>query len=98
MRQISRENVFKLEDLPNIGKASAADLRLIGILQPQQLVGKDPMQLYQALCELTQARHDPCVIDTFMSAVRFMEGAPALPWWAYTAERKALLAQLKSKK
>jgi hypothetical protein len=25
---------------------------------------------------------------TFISAVRFMEGAPARPWWHYTAERK----------
>ncbi|HTD03340.1 helix-hairpin-helix domain-containing protein [Undibacterium sp.] len=91
MQKTSREKAVKLENLPNIGKACAADLRLIGILEPQQLIGKDPMQLYASLCEMTQARHDPCVIDTFMSAVRFMEGAPALPWWAYTAERKALL-------
>ncbi len=92
MSKTSRENAVKLEDLPNIGKACAADLRLIGISAPQQLVGKDPMHLYERLCEITKARHDPCVIDTFMSAVRFMEGAAALPWWAYTAERKALLA------
>jgi hypothetical protein len=26
-----------------------------------------------------------------MSAVRYMEGAEALPWWSYTAERKRLL-------
>ncbi|GGC58719.1 helix-hairpin-helix domain-containing protein [Undibacterium terreum] len=89
--QILKEEVQKLEDLPNIGKAAAADLRLLGIFRPQELVGKDPMQLYLDLCERTHARHDPCVLDTFMSAVRFMEGAPALPWWAYTKERKALL-------
>lgn len=91
MLKTSRENALKLENLPNIGKASAADLRLIGIAEPRQLVGKNPMRLYERLCEVTGVRHDPCVIDTFMSAVRFMEGAPALPWWAYTAERKALL-------
>jgi hypothetical protein len=32
------------------------------------------------------------VLDTFMSAVRFMEGAPALPWWHYTPERKRAFA------
>jgi hypothetical protein len=37
-------------------------------------------------------RHDPCVIDTFLSAVRFMEGAPPQPWWHCTPERKRHLA------
>jgi hypothetical protein len=32
------------------------------------------------------------VLDVFISAVRFMEGAPARPWWRYTAERKRALA------
>jgi hypothetical protein len=30
------------------------------------------------------------VLDTFMAAVDFMNGAAAAPWWAYTAQRKAL--------
>ena len=81
----------RFEDIPNIGKAGAADLRLLGITEPVQLIGRCPVELYEALCERTGARHDPCVIDTFISAVRFMEGAPPLPWWHYTAERKAKL-------
>jgi hypothetical protein len=32
------------------------------------------------------------VLDVFIAAVRFMDGEPAQPWWAYTAERKAALA------
>ena len=87
------ENVRKLEDLPNIGKAGAADLRLLGITQASQLCGKNAYELYQQLCLATQTRHDPCVIDVFLSVVRFAEGAPALPWWHYTAERKQYLAQ-----
>ncbi len=78
----------KLEDLPNIGKAMAGDFRLLGIAHPRQLVGRDPYRLYDELCAATGVRHDPCVIDTFISAVRFMEGAPPHPWWHYTAERK----------
>lgn len=81
----------KLEDLPNIGKAMAGDFRLLGIEHPRQLVGRDPYRLYDELCAATNARHDPCVIDTFISAVRFMEGAPPHPWWHYTAERKRQL-------
>jgi len=29
--------------------------------------------------------------------VRFMEGAPKKPWWAYTPERKKMLAEKESK-
>jgi len=78
----------RLSDIPNIGPAMVEDFRNLGIEQPAQLAGKDPYALYQRLCALTGVRHDPCVIDTFISAVRFMEGAPPHPWWHYTAERK----------
>jgi hypothetical protein len=77
-----------LETIPNIGASLARDLRSIGIKQPQDLIGRDPHALYQALCDRTRTRQDPCVLDTFISAVRFMEGGPARPWWRYTAERK----------
>lgn len=82
----------QLRQIPNIGPAMVADFRLLGIDRPAQLVGRDPYQLYQQLCALTGVRHDPCVIDVFIAAVRFMEGAPAIPWRHYTAERKARLA------
>jgi hypothetical protein len=77
-----------LEAIPNVGASIARDLRSIGIKQPQELIGRNPLSLYQALCARTRTRQDPCVLDTFISAVRFMEGAPARPWWTYTAERK----------
>ena len=80
---------LRLEQLPNIGPALAADLRLIGIERPADLRGKDAFVLYRALCEKTRQRQDPCVLDTFMAATDFMDGAPAAPWWKYTAERKA---------
>lgn len=82
----------RLSDIPNIGPAMVADFRNIGIEHPAQLRGKDPYALYERLCTLTGMRHDPCVIDTFISAVRFMEGAPPRPWWHYTPERKRRMA------
>ncbi|MGJ0535115.1 MAG: helix-hairpin-helix domain-containing protein [Methylocystis sp.] len=88
--KVDRANVTRLEDLPNIGQAMAADLRLIGIQTPEQLVGRDALDLYDALCMETGMRHDPCVIDVFMSVTSFMNGGPALPWWSFTAERKRL--------
>lgn len=89
-QKVDRTRIARLEDLPNIGKAMATDLRLIGIHAPKQLIGRDALDLYDALCMETGMRHDPCVIDVFMSVVSFMNGGPALPWWAFTAERKRL--------
>ena len=83
-----------LEQLPNIGPALAADLRLIGVHTPAELRGKDPFVLYQKLCAATGQRQDPCVLDTFMAATDFMRGAPAAPWWKYTPQRKALFGQV----
>ena len=77
-----------LEAIPNVGTSIARDLRSIGVKQPQDLIGRDPHSLYQSLCDRTRTRQDPCVLDTFIAAVHFMEGAAARPWWSYTAERK----------
>ncbi|MCE3002417.1 MAG: helix-hairpin-helix domain-containing protein [Xanthomonadaceae bacterium] len=78
----------RLEEIPNIGPAMAGDLRLLGIHAPRELAGRDPLALYRALCAATGVRQDPCVLDTFIAAVRFAEGGPALRWWRFTAERK----------
>jgi hypothetical protein len=87
----SRE-VVRLEDIPNIGPAIAADLRRLGFMIPAELPGRDPYVMYDDLCRITGQRHDPCLLDTFIAAVRYMEGEPKKPWWKYTAERKRELA------
>jgi hypothetical protein len=89
MKAATAADARTLTHIPNIGPAMVAEFQKLGITKPAQLVGKDPFQLYTRLCELTGVRHDPCVLDTFISAVRFVEGAPALPWWHYTQERKS---------
>ena len=90
-----RRDVARLEDLPNIGPAIAADLRQLGITLPSDLVSRDPYEMYEVLCQQTGQRHDPCLLDTFISAVRFMQGEPKKPWWKYTGERKRELAARK---
>lgn len=57
-------------------------------MSPAELLGRDPYAMYYDLCRITGRRHDPCLLDTFIAAVRFMEGAPKRPWWKYTTERK----------
>ena len=86
--KVDRNRLTQLTDLPNIGKACAADLRLLGILEPQQLIGKNPYELFDALCKKTGMQIDPCMLDTFISITRFMDGAPPQPWWTYTEEHK----------
>ncbi len=93
MTKPPRDQVRKLEDLPNIGKAMAQDLRIIGIERPVQLIGKDPFDMYENLSEITGIRHDPCVLDVFMAAVHFMERGEPLPWWRFTESRKRILRE-----
>lgn len=91
--KVDRACVVALEDVPNVGKSVAGDLRQLGIRTPRQLAGRDPYALYEKLNRATGKRHDPCLLDTFIAAVRFVEGAPAYPWWHYTAERKRALKE-----
>jgi hypothetical protein len=88
----SRSDFTRLEQLPNVGPSVAADFKLLGVARPQDLLGRDPYTMYDELCRVTKQRHDPCLLDTFIAAVRFMGGEPARPWWAYTPERKRALA------
>ena len=91
--KVDRARLNRLTDLPNVGPAMAKDLRRLGIQAPTDLAGCDPYALYDQLCRLDGQRHDPCVIDVFISLTRFIAGEAPQPWWAYTAERKARLAE-----
>ena len=91
--KVDRTKVKALTDLPNVGKATAADLHLLGIDRPEQLVGQCAFTLYERLCAKTGHRHDPCVIDVFLSITAFVNGDPPRPWWAFTERRKELLAK-----
>ena len=84
----------RFEQIPNIGKAMAGDFRALGLVHPRELAGQDPLALYKRMCRLSGQRQDPCVLDTYMAAVEFMQGGPAKAWWAFTAERKRRFPEL----
>ena len=86
--KVRRDHLHQLTDLPNIGPASAADLRRLGIHHPKDLIGKNADALYHTLCALDGIRHDPCVHDILQSVVDYMHGGKALAWWTYSAKRK----------
>jgi hypothetical protein len=81
----------ELQELPNVGPATAGDLVRLGIKSADDLIDRDPVEMYDALCRKDGAKHDPCLLDVFMALVAFANGAPANPWWHYTPRRKALL-------
>jgi len=83
-----RLEINNLQDIPNIGKATVKILNDLKIVTPNQLIGKDPYKMYDALCNATNKKYDPCLIDVFISAVKFMEGGPPKKWWEFTEERK----------
>ena len=88
MKANSFREVKRFQDIPNIGPAMVKSLGLLGLCIPTDLIDKDPLVLYQKLGELTGCRQDPCVLDTFIAAIDFMNGAPARPWFFYTKNRK----------
>jgi hypothetical protein len=94
MQKSAGVQAVKLEDIPNIGKSIAADLRGIGIVEPQQLLQHEPLELYLKLSGPMGRRHDPCVLYTFMAAQHFMQSGEALKWWLFTEDGKRLLARI----
>jgi hypothetical protein len=86
----------RLRDLSGIGPSIEGNLNRLGISSVEQLAHADGYDLYRRLCELTNARQDPCVLDTFRCAVAQARD-PQLPderknWWWWSRRRKAQAA------
>jgi hypothetical protein len=81
-----------LRRLRNVGPATVQDFGVLGITEVAQLLGQDAFELHDRLCTLTGERHDPCMIDVFMSAIDQAQGGAARDWWHYTPERKRRLS------
>ena len=90
---------MELTELPNIGKAIAADLVSIGICFPNDFDGRDALGIYNDLKEVMGRRHDPCVYYTLLSVKHFIESGESLPWWTFTVQgKKDLAMKLKDNK
>ena len=85
-------NTGRLEDIPNIGKSIASDLRSLGINTPQKLATRDPLETYLALSGPMGKRHDPCVLYTLMAAQHYLQSGEAIYWWKFTEQGKMILA------
>ena len=88
MKARTAAEVKKFTDIPNIGPAMVRDFEQLGLKMPKDLKRKDAFRLYEKMCQISGTRQDPYVLDTYMAAIDFMNGAPARPWWHYTKTRK----------
>lgn len=85
--------VERLEDLPNVGKNIADDLRSLGIQTPKDFTKYPPLEIYNKLPPIMGKRHDPCVLHTFLSVEHFLKSGERVKWWKFTAEGKRLLRE-----
>lgn len=81
-----------LKTIPGVGKNMAEHLKALGITCVEELVGKDPEELYR----LEQVRCpgesvDRCCLYVYRLAVAWAEGRADTPekqkWWNWTDEK-----------
>ncbi|WP_129354818.1 helix-hairpin-helix domain-containing protein [Sorangium cellulosum] len=83
----------ELRSLVSVGPATIRDLHVLGITTIDELAKRDAKQLYEELCAVTGARHDPCCEDVFRAAIAQARD-PDLPaeqrrWWYWSRKRKS---------
>ena len=88
MKARTAHEVRRFKDIPNVGPAMERDFKALGIKKPNDLKKMHAFTLYKKMCKLSGTRQDPCVLDTYMAVIDFMNGAPVRPWWFYTKTRK----------
>ncbi len=83
-----RETIDRFNQIVNIGPAMSGDFERLGLHHPSDLIGNDALELYRKICEVDQTFHDPCVLDTYMATIDYMNGNPPQCWWKFTGLRK----------
>ena len=83
-----------LYGLRSIGPASLKDFDLLGVASLDDLAGRDPQELYDALCRLKGQKVDICCLDVMHCAVAQARN-PHLPpeqrdWFWWSRNRKAI--------
>ncbi len=74
----------ELQVIPGVGKSIAHDLRLIGIRQGSDLIGRDPGKLYKQHNIRVGRTEDRCLLYVFRCVVYFANGGrkpEKLKWW-----------------
>jgi hypothetical protein len=85
--QLSEKEIIlkEFQTLPSVGKAVSLDLWNIGFRSNNELIGQNPMELYQRLNKITGMKHDICMLYTFRCMVYFISekqhDKEKLNWW-----------------
>jgi len=76
-----------LQRIPGVGPSIAQVLIGMGIENVQELVGRDPQQMYDQHCAQVGQQVDRCVLYVFRCAVYFAEtpdpDPELLKWWVW---------------
>lgn len=74
-----------LTTVPGVGTNMAKHLNRIGIRTVEDLIGRDPQEMYLASCLQENCRMDPCTLYVYRGAVYFAEHETHEPekldWW-----------------
>ena len=88
MAQIDKKHAVKaLQRIPGVGISIAHDLWNIGITDIDQLIGEDPIALYNASNKFAGVVQDRCLLYVFRCAVYFAQtpehqwDPKKLKWW-----------------
>ena len=74
-----------LEEIPGVGKRTAAVMEALGIRQVRDLAGQDPEALYLRECLMKGRQEDRCALYVWRAAVYYAEhrtpDPEKLKWW-----------------
>ena len=77
------------ESLPNVGPATAEDLRRLKITTLAKLKRSKPIEMYEKISAMDGEKHDICALDVFTALVEYAKTGVSKPWWHYSHVRKA---------
>ena len=93
IHKTDRGTISRFDQIINVGPAMSLGFEKMGFKQPPDLIGQEPIVLYQRLCKIDDEFYDPCVLDVLMATVDYMNGNRPRQWWDYTAKRKKLFTE-----
>lgn len=81
-----------LTEIPNVGKKTKESLLNIGITCVEDLIGKDPEELYLKDCKRKGFKEDKCQLYLFKMAIYYAENKERDPkklkWWYWKDKEK----------
>jgi hypothetical protein len=88
-----------LREIPGVGPRTAEDLRALGIERVEDLIGRNPEELFVRLCAHQGGHSDRCNLYVYRCAVYFAEGGrerKLLDWWAWKDAARPPLHSLRA--